>query len=56
VLRVFLAVGGALLLVNFTGLGLVGIFYAASFGMLAYGAIMLGALKLGAWRRHRRAL
>ena len=54
VLRVILAVGGALVLINITTWGLAGVFYAASFGMMIYGVIMISALKLGAWRRGRR--
>lgn len=50
-LRVAIAVGGALLLINATDLGLAGVFYAAGAGMVAYGLIMIAALKLGAWRR-----
>lgn len=49
-LRVLLAVGGALALINFTNLGLTGVFYAAGLGMVVYGLIMIFALKLGAWR------
>ncbi len=50
-LRVFLAVGGALVLTHATELGLQGVYYAAGAGMVIYAFVMLSALKLGAWRR-----
>ncbi|MEM7016095.1 MAG: MATE family efflux transporter [Pseudomonadota bacterium] len=50
ILRVILAVGGALLLTYLTDLGVQGVYYAAGLGMVAYGCMIAGALKLGAWR------
>ncbi|MDC6459161.1 MATE family efflux transporter [Luminiphilus sp.] len=55
VLRLIVAVGGALLLINTTDWGLAGVFYAAAFGMAIYGIIMVSALKLGAFRRGQSA-
>lgn len=47
--RIVIAVGGALLLSSY--LGLQGVYTAAGAGMLIYGAMIAGALKLGAWRK-----
>jgi Na+-driven multidrug efflux pump len=55
VLRLIIAVGGAVLLINTTEWGLAGVFYAAAFGMAIYGIIMVSALKLGAFRRGQSA-
>jgi putative MATE family efflux protein len=49
-LRVVLAVGGALLLAFTFNLGLNGIFIAAALGMVAYGGLIAVSLKMGAWR------
>jgi MATE family, multidrug efflux pump len=49
--RFGIAVGGALLLISASSLGLNGVFYAASAGMVVYGIIIATALKLGAWRQ-----
>jgi len=49
--RFGVAVGGALLLVSVSSLGLNGVFYAASTGMVIYGIIIAAALKFGAWRQ-----
>lgn len=51
VVRVVLAIGGALLLAFTYELGLDGVFYAAALGMTLYGLIIAVSLKLGAWRR-----
>lgn len=51
VVRVVLAVGGALLLAFVFELGLDGVYYAAALGMTAYGLMIGVSLKLGAWRR-----
>ncbi len=53
VLRVLVAVGGALVLVNLTDWGLAGVFYSAGLGMALYGIIMASALKRGALRQRR---
>lgn len=50
ILRMVLAVGGALLLAFVFGLGLQGIYIAAGAGMVAYGVMIAAGLKLGAWR------
>ncbi len=50
-LRVFLAVGGAVLLSITFGLGLTGIYIAAAIGMVGYGGMIAASLKLGAWQR-----
>jgi Na+-driven multidrug efflux pump len=55
VLRLIVAVGGAVLLISTTDWGLAGVFYAAAFGMAIYGIIMVTALKLGAFRRGQSA-
>ena len=49
-LRVVLAVGGALLLAFTFNLGLNGIFIAVALGMVAYGGLIAVSLKMGAWR------
>jgi len=53
VLRVLVAVGGALVLVNLTDWGLASVFYSAGLGMALYGIIMASALKWGALRQRR---
>ena len=53
VLRVLVAVGGALVLVNLTDWGLASVFYSAGLGMALYGIIMASALKRGALRQRR---
>ena len=50
ILRVVLAVGGALLLAFVFELGLTGVYIAAGVGMVAYGVMIAAGLKLGAWR------
>jgi len=50
VLRVVLAVGGALLLAFVFEMGLSGIYMAAGLGMVAYGVMIGAGLKLGAWQ------
>ncbi len=54
IVRVVLAVGGALLLAFGFELGLQGVFYAAAIGMIVYGLIIAIALKFGAWRPGRQ--
>jgi len=51
VVRVVLALGGALLLAGTFNLGLDGVFYAAAMGMVVFGSIIAVALKYGAWRQ-----
>lgn len=50
VVRVGLAVFGAVMLSSIAGLNLQGVYYAAAAAMVVYGAIIAGALKGGAWR------
>ena len=50
ILRILLAVGGALLLAFHFDFGLEGIYIAAGTGMVAYGVMIGTGLKLGAWR------
>lgn len=51
IVRIVLAVGGALVLVVGLGAGPGGVFAAAAVGMTVYGVIIAGSLRLGAWRR-----
>ncbi len=51
VVRVLLAVVGALMLSRGFGLDLHGVYYAAAAAMVVYGVIIAGSLKAGAWRR-----
>ena len=50
ILRILLAVGGALLLAFYFDFGLKGIYIAAGTGMVAYGVMIGAGLKLGVWR------
>ncbi len=50
VLRMALAIGGALLLAAATDLGLAGVFIAIAAGMAAYGLFTAGAIRLSGWR------
>ena len=50
ILRIIVAVGGALFLAFVMDLGLQGVYYAAGLGMVGYGVMIAGSLKLGAWR------
>lgn len=50
IVRLMLAVNGALFSAFYFDLGLDGVFYAAALGMIVYGLIITTALKLGAWR------
>ena len=51
IVRLVLAVGGALLLAHGLDMGLTGVFIAAAVAMVTYGLMIAGSLKLGAWRR-----
>lgn len=51
VVRILVAVGGALLLSRGLGLGVDGIFVAAAGAMVLYGLMIAGAVRAGAWRR-----
>ncbi len=51
IMRILVAVGGALLLAHGFGWGLSGVFVAAAGAMALYGIIIAWAVKLGAWRR-----
>ena len=51
IMRITVAVGGALLLTDQLDLGLGGVFIAAALAMAVYGLMLAGALRLGAWRR-----
>lgn len=51
VMRILVAVGGALLLAHGLGWGLQGVFAAAAGAMALYGLMIALAVKLGAWRR-----
>lgn len=49
--RMVVAVGGALLLAHVLGFGLHGVFVAIALSMALYGAIIAAAVRFGAWRR-----
>jgi len=51
ILRVFLAIGGALYLAFYLDIGLQGVYMAAAGGMIIFGVVIGIALKHGAWRR-----
>lgn len=51
ILRVCLAVGGALFLAFSLDFGLQGVYIAAAAGMIIFGVVIGIALKMGAWRR-----
>lgn len=50
ILRIVIAVGGALIFAFLAEVGLRGVYFAAAFGMVAYGVMIAGSLKFGAWR------
>jgi Na+-driven multidrug efflux pump len=51
IMRLIIAVGGAVVLAFVLDLGLSGVYVAAATGMASYGIMIAAALKLGAWRR-----
>lgn len=51
VVRILVAVGGALLLAHGLGWGLEGVFVAAAGAMVLYGSMIALAVRLGAWQR-----
>ena len=49
--RIFVAVGGALVLTRTFDFGLDGVYFAAALAMAFYGIVIATSLKLGAWRK-----
>jgi Na+-driven multidrug efflux pump len=50
ILRIVIAVGGALIFAVGADFGLRAVYFAAAFGMVIYGVMIAGSLKFGAWR------